>query len=130
VFEKVLVALRKPDDVLPVIDFFKERNEKPALILLNLAPSNFVRESVVSFETPPNKQDFGKFKDISSFHFEVANLQYDASEFPAAIVSREARKRKCDAIIVVSSGDKGMFVTDFASSIVLESNFPVLVLRD
>jgi hypothetical protein len=129
VFEKVLVALRKPDDILPVINFLKEKNEKPRLVLLNLIPMKFVQESVVSFRTP-SKDDLGKFENISGFDFEVAKLQYDASEFPAIVVSKEAQKRKCDVIIAVSSGNKGMFATDFASSIALESDIPVMVLRN
>jgi nucleotide-binding universal stress UspA family protein len=131
VFRKVLVALRHPEDVIPIVKFLKDRNERPALVLLTLSPSNFVKGSVVSFNVSKSGNDLNRFKEtLSSLPYEVVELYHDASELPASIVSKEALDRKCDAILVVTSGDKGLFATDFASSIVLESSLPVLVIRD
>jgi hypothetical protein len=129
VFSKVLVALRKEEDILPIIEFLKKKNEKPKLILLNLAPSKLAQD-LVSFKIPSKRDGFRRFWGVDDLQLDIVNVKYDASEFPAEIVSREARKRKCDAIIVISSSNNGMFLTDFASSIVLESKIPVLVLKD
>ncbi len=99
--------------------------------MLTLSPSNFVKGSVVSFNVSKSGNDLNRFKEtLSSLPYEVVELYHDASELPASIVSKEALDRKCDAILVVTSGDKGLFATDFASSIVLESSLPVLVIRD
>ena len=131
-FEKILLALRQPGDIAQIVKFLKNKNEKPALVLLYLVPSDFVRDSVVSFETASRTNDMSReiANNLTSFDYELVEKKYDASFFPATIVSKEALERKCEAIFVLSRGDKGLFEADFASSIVLESTIPVLVIRN
>jgi hypothetical protein len=132
VFNKVLVALNRPKDLTAIVSFLRGRNEKPFLVLLSLKPSKLLEESLVVTYEARGEDSASLAKDLlQGFEFEEIELGHNAAELPATLISREAEKRKCDAVVALSDGDKGgTFAVDLASTLVLESRLPLLVVRN
>jgi|SRR5208282_50243 len=125
---KTLVALRKNEDIAQIISFLNRIRERPHLLLAMLEFRDVADSCVAKFNNAePNAVPP---EDMSGFEFELSQIPYRAEKMPASVFVEEAIKKHCDNIIVVSSGTNTIFRTDLASTLVVESPIPVLVVQE
>jgi nucleotide-binding universal stress UspA family protein len=124
---RVLVALRDGSDLPTLVTFLRGIEQRPKLIVAALDFRNLTKQNVVKFEKAISKEGFES--SLTGFDFEFVSLPYVADTMPSSAFVKEAQKRKCDLIMVVSSGPRDVFSSDLASTLAADSSIPVLVVR-
>ena len=124
---KTLVALRKSEDIEPIISFLNRIGRHPHLLLTMLEFRDIADDRVAKFSnTGP---DDHLLEDVRGFEFELLQIPYRAEKMPASVFVEEAIRKHCDNIIVVSSGTNTIFRADLASTLAAESPIPVVVVQ-
>ena len=126
---KILVALRKKEDVERTVSFLKGIGERPRLLFASLDFRDIADDLVVEFEN--SKPNDRPVEGLSGFEHEFSRIPYRVDKLPASAFLEEATRKHCGGIIVVSSSTNtdALFHTDLASTITVESSIPVMVVR-
>ena len=126
---KILVALRRNEDMELAVSFLKRIGERPRLVFAMLEFRDIADDLVAEFDNP--KSDNRPVEGLSGFEYEFSRIPYSVDRMPASIFLEEAARKQCDGIIVVSSFTNGnaLFHTDLASTLAVESSIPVMVVQ-
>ncbi len=124
---RMLVILRKPNDLESAALYLKEQATRPYLVIAFL---NFkIPASIAAqFETTQITREMCS-KALASFEFEIAPLDYEGTQLPASVFAKACLAFNCDSAIVVSDGRKQLHASDLSSTLAVESPVPLVVIK-